>query len=166
MEIWDGYRKDGTLAGVDLVRGEMIPEGLYHLVCEILVRHRDGSFLLMQRDLRKEGWPGAWEATAGGSALKGENAQQCAKRELLEETGIESDCLQPIGRSVSHNTIYESYLCETDWAKENVSLQEGETIAFQWMEEADFIRFLHSGEMIPSQKKRYTKWFCHMGYME
>ncbi len=37
MEIWDGYLKDGSLANVDLVRGEPIPDGPYHLVCEIFV---------------------------------------------------------------------------------------------------------------------------------
>ena len=37
MEIWDGYRSDGTPAHVELTRGEPVPEGLYHLVCEIIV---------------------------------------------------------------------------------------------------------------------------------
>ena len=45
MELWDGYQRDGTLARVDLVRGEIVPEGLYHLVCEIIVEHQDGSIL-------------------------------------------------------------------------------------------------------------------------
>ena len=68
MEIWDGYNIDGSLAGVDLVRGEKIPDGLYHLVCEVLVQHTDGDFLLMKRDLNKPINPGKYEATAGGSA--------------------------------------------------------------------------------------------------
>lgn len=106
MELWDGYFRDGTLAGVDLVRGEPIPEGLYHLVCEILVRHVDGDFLLMQRDVRKPNWGGYYEATAGGSALKGEDKLTCAKRELLEETGITAQELCEIGCFLSHDTIY------------------------------------------------------------
>ena len=73
MELWDALYKDGTLAGRDLVRGEPVPEGLYHLVCEILVRHTDGTYLMMRRNLEKEGYPGYWETTAGGSALKGED---------------------------------------------------------------------------------------------
>lgn len=166
MEIWDAYLQDGTLAGEDLVRGEPIPAGRYHLVSEILVRHRDGDYLLMQRDLGKEGWPGAWEATAGGSALKGEDALQCAHRELLEETGIGRGEMTPIGRSVTHNTIYDSFLCITDWDKQQVTLQAGETVAFQWMSEGDFVRFIHSGNMIPSQQARYAPWFGKMGYME
>ena len=53
MEIWDAYRADGSLAGCDLVRGEPIPPGLFHLVSEVLARHTDGGYLLMQRDWRK-----------------------------------------------------------------------------------------------------------------
>ena len=72
-EIWDAYYSDGILAGRDLVRGEPIPDGLHHLVSEILVRHTDGDYLLMQRDPRKPNYGGCFEATAGGSALKGED---------------------------------------------------------------------------------------------
>lgn len=39
MEVWDGYLRNGSLANKDLVRGEHIPNGLYHLVSEILVKH-------------------------------------------------------------------------------------------------------------------------------
>lgn len=165
MEIWDGYLIDGTLANHDLVRGEPIPEGMYHLVSEILVRHADGDYLLMQRDLRKEGWPGCYEATAGGSALKGEDAPACARRELREETGITANSLIEIGRHVSRETIYHQYLCVTDCDKASVTLQEGETMSYKWIGEKEFITFVNSGEMIASQKERYRGYFKGMGYM-
>ena len=88
MEIWDGYRIDGSLAGVDIVRGEPIPRGIYFLMVEILVRHTDGDYLLMHRDTRKKAFAGYLEATAGGAALKGEDPYTAALRELKEETGI------------------------------------------------------------------------------
>lgn len=106
MEIWDGYWEDGSLANIDLVRGEPIPNGIYHMVCEILVRHTDGDYLLMQRDFRKSNFGGYYEATAGGSALKGEDKITCAKRELFEETGIEANSLEEIGRYISSDTIH------------------------------------------------------------
>ena len=84
MEIWDGYLKDGTLANKDLIRGEKIPNGLYHLVSEVLVRHIDGDYLLMKRDENKPNYGGYYEASAGGSALKEENQLECAIRELFE----------------------------------------------------------------------------------
>lgn len=164
MEIWDAYLSDGTPAGQRLVRGEPIPAGLYHLVCEILVRHTDGDYLLMQRDLRKQGYPGYWEATAGGSALMGEDALSCARRELREETGIAGGTFTEIGRCVSRDTIYLQYLCVTDGDKAAVTLQEGETIAYRWVTEAVFAEFVNSVGMIDTQRERYQPYLRRMGY--
>ncbi len=166
MEVWDGYRMDGSLAHVDLVRGAPIPEGLYHLVCEILVRHTDGDYLLMQRDYQKPNYGGYFEATAGGSAWKGEEKYTCAKRELLEETGISAISLEEIGQYLSHDTIYVQFLCVTDWDKTAILLQEGETVAYQWLTEKEFVAFLHSGSMIPAQSIRYAHYFRKLGYIQ
>lgn len=88
MEKWDAYNESmNRIEGMSIVRGEPIPNGYFHLVCEILVRHTDGSYLLMQRDTRKP-FGGLWEASAGGSALQGESPKECAIWELEEETGI------------------------------------------------------------------------------
>ena len=163
MEIWDGYWADGSLANKDLVRGEPIPNGLYHMVCEILVRHTDGDYLLMQRDFCKPNFGGYYEATAGGSALKGEDKITCAKRELLEETGITATLLEEIGRYISHDTIYYQFLCITDCDKTTVSLQEGETVAYRWLTENEYIAFVNSANMIPIQKIRYADFLKKSG---
>ncbi len=163
-EIWDGYREDGTQAGMDLIRGEPIPADLRHLVAEILVRHADGDYLLMQRDPQKKNYGGYWEATAGGSALKGETALACACRELKEETGIYNGELTEIGRFVSHNTIYAQYLCVTHQDKRTVTLQPGETVGYRWVDEEAFRSFVNSGRMIDVQKRRYLPWLMKMGY--
>lgn len=165
MEIWDAYLEDGTPAGRTLVRGQPIPQGLYHLVSEILVRHTDGDYLLMRRDARKPAYGGYWEATAGGSALKGEDALACARRELREETGIEAESIKEIGRYVSRDTIYRQFLCVTDCKKASVSLQEGETDACRWVSEEEFIRFANSDGMIDTQRVRYRPYFEGMGYL-
>jgi 8-oxo-dGTP pyrophosphatase MutT (NUDIX family) len=135
MEIWDAY--DGNLnkiVGMSLVRGEPIPNGCFHLVSEIIVKHSDGSYLLMQRDKRKH-FGGMWEATAGGSALREESPFDCAIRELRQETGISSNRLIEIGRVLhhGHKTIYVEYLCNTAIDKSSIVLQEGETSAYQWI---------------------------------
>ena len=139
MELWDAY--DGNfrrIEGVSLVRGEDIPAGVYHLVCDVLVRHTDGSYLLMRRDPRKH-YGGLWEATAGGSALRGETPLDCARRELREETGIRAEELRELGRVRSANTHYVEFLCETDWPKDRVTLQEGETVAYRWVSREELI---------------------------
>ncbi|MCI8721836.1 MAG: hypothetical protein HFF71_12590 [Oscillospiraceae bacterium] len=69
-ELWDAYDKEGTPLGFDLVRGEPVPEGVYHLVVEVLAVTNDGRVLLTKRHPDKA-WGGCWEYT-GGSAVKGE----------------------------------------------------------------------------------------------
>ena len=52
MELWDGYFKDGTKANVTLIRDNNIPKGIFHLVCEVLVRHADGTSALRSDRIR------------------------------------------------------------------------------------------------------------------
>ena len=166
MEIWDGYFRDGSLSGIDLIRGENIPDGLYHMVCEVLVRHVDGDYLLMQRALEKETYPGYFEATAGGSALKGEDKLACVKRELFEETGIEADVFEELGCHVfdDKHSIFYTYVCVTDWDKSNIMLQKGETIAFKWLNKKEFNEFLNSDKVIERQKRMYIDYFKENGF--
>ena len=166
MEIWDGYRRDGTLAGVDLIRGQSIPDGVYHLVCDVLVQHVDGDFLLMQRDLSKAQYGGRYEATAGGSALKGEDPLTCIKRELREETGIAAGAFQHIKQAVfdEHQCICHAFLCVTDCDKNSIVLQDGETMGYKWLTEQQFVEFINSGDMIESQRRWYFDFFVERGY--
>ena len=140
MELWDAYDREGRKTGETLVRGETIPCGLYHMVCEVLVRHTDGSILCMKRAESKPNYGGYYEATAGGSALQGEDALTCVTRELREETGIVCDDFHFLGTDVSErsHTIYHTYVCTVDCKKDTVTLQEGETEAYAWLLEEEF----------------------------
>ncbi|MBQ5994307.1 MAG: NUDIX domain-containing protein [Clostridia bacterium] len=148
MELWDAYdEKLNKIDGMVLIRGEQIPCNCFHLVSEIIVKHIDGSYLIMQRDKRKH-LGGMWEATAGGSALQDENPMSCACRELFEETGITADNLVEIGRVLhrKHKTYYVEYLCITDVDKDSIVLQEGETSDYKWIT-ANELRKLSKDEL-------------------
>lgn len=135
MELWDAYDENfNKLDLPPLIRGNEIPDGVYHLVCDILVQHMDGDYLVMQRDYHKH-FGGMWEATAGGSALQGEQEIACANRELNEETGIIADDLKPLGIVIqkSNHSIYCEFLCITNMKKDAVRLQTGETINYKWV---------------------------------
>ena len=139
MELWDAYDQElNKIKGMTLIRGQHIPEGVFHLVCDIIVKHTDGTYLLMQRDGRKH-FGGMWEATAGGSAVQGETPLDCAVRELREETGIASDDLTEVGRITTNDTIYVEFLCVTSCDKDAVTLQAGETIAYQWVSRDELV---------------------------
>ncbi len=140
MELWDAYDKDWNPTGETLVRGEAVPKGKYHLVACVLVQHADGDYLLMQRDMSKKAWAGYYEASVGGSVLKGESLIEGAKRELREETGIVADELTPLYRARGTCGLYGAFLCKTDWPKDGIVLQQGETMGYRWVSREEAIR--------------------------
>lgn len=156
MELWDAYNKDfEKIEGMTLLRGEDIPEGVYHLVSDIIVRHTDGTYLIMQRDSKKH-FGGMWEATAGGSALKGEDALACAIRELREETGICGEDLSEVGHVVDdeNHTIYVEFLCITNCEKGSITLQEGETSAYKWVTKDELIS-MNKRELVTERMEKF-----------
>lgn len=139
-ELWDAYdNKYRKQENVTLVRGEPIPYGYLHLVCSIIVKHVDGSYLLMQRDFNKS-HGGKWELSANGSVQKGETAYEGAVRELHEETGIYCTDLKELKTSVQEyfRAIFVYFFCETDCPKDSIVLQEGETINYKWVNKEYF----------------------------
>lgn len=167
MEIWDLYTAEEVRTCETIARGERIPDGYYHLGCDVLLRHRDGSFLLMKRSSAKRIFPGAWEATAGGAVLSGEDARAGVRRELKEETGIDCEAFTEIRRQVlpdTHSICY-NFLAVTDCPKNSIVLQQGETEDYRWVTEAEFREFVRSDEMIPTQKRRLLPWLIDMGYL-
>ena len=160
MEIWDAYDENfNIIEGVTLVRGEeeTIPEGVYHLVVDILVKHKDGTYLLMQRDPNKTNGS-MWEASGGGSALKGENAYTAALRELREETGIAAEKLEEVGRVVHPETksAYVVFVCETDCDKDSIILQEGETVAYRWVDRETLVS-MDGSELLTYRVQTFLK---------
>lgn len=158
MELWDAYNSNfEKIEGMTLVREEQdkIPSGIYHLVCEILVRHTDGTFLLMKRDPTKPLFPDMWEATAGGSALRGESAMEGALRELREETGIVTETLEQLDWSLGKTCIHCRFLCVTDCAKDSIKLQKGETCDYRWVSAQELLAMPDS-ELVGYQMKKFV----------
>ena len=155
MELWDAYNSDGTLAGFDLIRGEKIPLDYFHMVCEAVIQHIDGDYLLMQRSYNKEIYPGKWEIGAGGSALKGESNREAVLREIKEDTGIATGELQEIYNIIhqEHQAIYYGYLLKTACAKDSIQLQENETIAYKWISQNELLEF-YNNQCSPTLKVR------------
>ncbi|MBR1861449.1 MAG: NUDIX domain-containing protein [Lachnospiraceae bacterium] len=163
-EIWNLYDENGRKSELTILRnsGDKIPEGLYHIVVEILVRHKDGTYLLMKRDPNKDVYPGYWEASAGGSAIEGEGPLIAAVRELREETGIRisSDDLVLISHTLSERSrsSFYSYYVETDCNKDSIILQEKETVDFKWVDKDGFLAFVDSDESIKTHNRRYAEY--------
>ena len=166
MELWDAYTRNGAKTGGVLVRGQRMWPGIYHLVCEVLVRHIDGSYLCMIRSREKPNYPLYPECTAGGSALLGEDPLDCIRRALREETGIEWEDFEEVARTVREkdSSLFWSFTCTVDWPKDRIALQAGETEDFKWVSETEFIELLNSGRMIPEQMERMGDYYRKLGY--
>ena len=164
-ELWDLYDKDGNKTGEVWERRHgnymNIPEGRYHLVSDVLVQHRDGTFLLTKRHTGKDVYPGYWEASAGGSAQLGEGPEECAKRELFEETGILCDSFELVKITFSNRSpsLIYSYVAQVDCDKNSIVLQEGETTEYKWVDAAGLIEYAESELAIKSSVERYKSFY-------
>lgn len=162
MEIWDLYDEQGNKTGEtwERSRAKEIPEGRYHIVCDILIRHRDGDFLLTLRDSRKEMYPGCWEASAGGSALAGETPEEGARREMQEETGLKAEKLELISitRKPDSRSVVYAFIAMVDAAKDSVMLQEGETVDYQWMKLSALRKMIRDEPVLAIQYPRYKPY--------
>ena len=162
MEIWDLYDEQGNKTGETWERSRAmeIPEGRYHIVCDVLIRHRDGDFLLTLRDSRKEMYPGCWEASAGGSALAGETPEEGARREMQEETGLKAEKLELISitRKPDSRSVVYAFIAMVDAAKDSVMLQEGETVDYQWMKLSALRKMIRDEPVLAIQYPRYKPY--------
>jgi ADP-ribose pyrophosphatase YjhB (NUDIX family) len=162
MEIWDLYDEKGNKTGEtwERSRAKEIPEGRYHIVCDILIRHRDGDFLLTLRDSRKEMYPGCWEASAGGSALAGETPEEGARREMQEETCLKAEKLELISitRKPDSRSVVYAFIAMVDAAKDSVMLQEGETVDYQWMKLSALRKMIRDEPVLAIQYPRYKPY--------
>ena len=159
-ELWDARDREGNLLGFDLVRGEPVPEGVYHLVVEILSVTTDGRVLITQRHPDKA-WGGCWEYT-GGSVVKGETPVEGALRELREETGIAvlAEDLHPVYVDVGSgggrpDTIYHSFVVFFDLAEQVIRLQEGETVDYKLLPYEEFKQVLREDRFVDVVRVRF-----------
>lgn len=165
MEIWNAYTADGQLTDQILTRGEPIPAGLYHLVVECIITHTDGSLLFTKRASSKASYPDYFEATAGGSALFGEIAEQAILREVHEETGLvltaEQLRLHTHFVADDDQCIFYCYWAETACDKSAIQLQAEETSDYVWVAPENLAHFLERERIIPRQKRYLENIFLN-----
>lgn len=139
MEKWDLLDEQGRATGRTMVRGERLYPGQYHLVVHIWVVNSSGSLLIQRRAEHLHLMPNAWAAT-GGSAMAGEDSETAARRELLEELGINTlpGELETIGRLKRRNSFCDLWLLRRDVAVADLQLQQEEVAEARWVTRSQF----------------------------
>jgi len=125
-------------------------------ICEVLVRHQDGSWLLVQRSYLKKTFPGEWDTGAGGRIEPGESPEHAARRELFEETGLCAKALLPLYHLYMKETEIFGFLCETLADKQSIILQREECEDFRWVDGKAFEHFVRN-ELTGNKKYRLIK---------
>ena len=160
MELWDLLDKNRKPLGMTHPRGRQYPMPLntYHTVVTVFTVDANHRILLTLRAPTKGMYPNYWEFT-GGSGIAGEDSLTSAHRELLEETGINCppEELVLLGTLREPSAFMDCYLCRLSKAGEDVTvtLQEWETVDFQWVTLREMETMIHKGLIPPPCAMRY-----------
>jgi 8-oxo-dGTP diphosphatase len=105
-------------------------------VALVLLVDRSGAVLLQHRDGNTSVSPNQW-SLPGGRIEAGETAEEAARRELLEETGLTAGDLDPLWNGprpyeegFPHTVTVHVYRGTTDATQDDVVLGEGRAMVF------------------------------------
>ena len=169
MEIWDLYDENRNPVGHTHIRGNVIPEGCYHLVVHVWIRNSKGEYLISQRSANRPTFPLMWETT-GGSVTAGEDSLTGAIREVKEEVGIDLDanagklCFSKV-RNIVNGQPFRDILdvwCFTydgPMALENATTDEVAQIC--WATPAEIQHLLDSGVFVNTLSYFFEKVDTH-----
>ena len=150
-EFWDVYDINGKKLNKVVQRDkDWLGKEEYHMGSAVFIKDEFDDFLIQQRSFNKSLFPGKWSIT-GGSALAGENAKQCAIREVKEELGIalKQQDLKKIYHFIErqcHFNIFVASVPKTTKIKRQI--EEVEQIA--WVSRQKMLEMYHSGDfMLP-----------------
>lgn len=135
LEVFDVVDSNDLVIGTS-TRGEVHRQGLFHRATHIFVFNRAGQVFLQQRSMEKDSAPGKWGSACSGHVDSGESYEDSARREMLEELGVEvSGPLEPLFKErARRETGFEFvWVYRTEHSGPFV-LNEHEIMGGQWIE--------------------------------
>ena len=150
MEHFDLYDVNRRFVGRQIRRGERLPKDLYHIVVHLCIFNGKGRLLIQRRRDDKEGFPGLWDLSVGGSALRGEVSLDAVKREAKEELGfaVQGDPV-PVMTMMFSEGFDDYYICLSDVDLSDLVLQKEEVAEVRWASLEDVLELIEYGKFIP-----------------
>lgn len=159
-EFLEVYSPEGTKTGQKKSKSEIHRKGLFHSTIHVWIFTEEGNILIQKRSKKKELNPGVWDVSVAGHVKFNENIKKAAKRETLEETGININTkdLLKIGvyRSINiHPTaidkeFFHTYILKIDKNSINLDFKNNEV---------DDLKFISIEEMESLIKEENNKIF-------
>ena len=156
MELWDLYTENFVKTSYIHVRGEELPDDLYHLVCHAWIRNSKNQWLISQRASWRSSCPLMWECV-GGSILTGESGVDGAIREVKEEVGIDLTeyMLKPVFMQVrkevnglKFNDILQVWVVDYDGLVDLNNATTNEVEQVRWLYFDEVQKLFNSGEFV------------------
>ena len=151
MERFDLYDARRRFTGRTIARGEDVPDGLRRLVVHVCIFNQKGQILIQQRQRFKAGWPNMWDISMGGGVQAGETTQQAARRELMEELGLDFDFEDqvPAVTTTFRKGFDDIFIIHLEPDLDTLRLQPEEVQAVRWADLAEVLSMIENGTFIP-----------------
>lgn len=158
MEIWDLYTENKEKKGLTHVRGEEIPDHLYHLVVHVWIKNKNNKYLISRRSCDRKSYPLYLECP-GGSVLKGENSIDGAIREVFEEVGINLNKangklvyskVRKVINNKKFNDILDVWLFETEDDFDLLRATTKEVSECMWLTKEEIRKIYKKKELVPT----------------
>lgn len=152
MEAWDLYTQGRVKTGQTMLRGDPVPEGLFHLQVHVCIFNEQGEMLIQQRQSTKRWYAGLWDYSVGGSAVAGDTSLAAAERETLEELGLQVSLAghKPAVTRWYGAMIDDYYILPLNVALSDLHLQREEVQAVRWASQEDILTLLAQGQFCPN----------------
>ena len=88
LELLEIYTSKGKKTGKKESKSEIHRKGLFHATVHVWIFTKKGKILIQKRSKKKELNPGVWDVSVAGHIKFNEKIKEAAKRETLEEIGV------------------------------------------------------------------------------
>lgn len=145
MELLDVYDDNGNLTGKKIVRWkDKLGEHEHVKAVHIIIRNKEGLFLVQKRSATKRTRPSTWDITCGAVSA-GEDSVTAACREMSEETGLNAtkSMMKYIGTTMSETGVFQDkYYVVLDFKLSDCTMQESEVSEIKLIPKKEMVEFV------------------------
>lgn len=162
-ELIEVLDSNGNKTGIIKKKSEIKRDGDFHRAISVCIINNQNEILMQQRSSNKKVFPNLWSIFVKGHVASGENSLESAKREILEELGIEIDTSEleylytikehiVTNENYIENIFFDTFLLIKDIDIKSVKLQTEEVTDAKFMYYKDIYNLINSNVMIPNIK--------------
>lgn len=153
-ELLDVYDINRCFLGYVKIRKEKRADNEYFRSVHVWVKDAEGNFLIQQRPLNTNVYPGYWSIT-GGAIDAGESSWDACFRETCEEVGLtlkqeNSQLIAELSEPDDWNFLVDVWLGVLDGIKPEFVLQKAEFLDAKWVSAKEVEALINNRKLAPN----------------